>query len=133
LLFPLSCIVRAISYRLEGLPGADTFRIESGRRLVFVCLDLRRKREPSLIRSNHGRQERAVAVKIAMPSLGQTTDDLLIVEWLKREGEAVSEGEPLLLVQTDKATLEVESVASGTLLGIARGAGEMVQAGTVIA
>ena len=74
-----------------------------------------------------------MAVKIAMPSLGQTTDDLLILEWLKREGEAVSEGEPLLLVQTDKATLEVESVASGTLLGIARGAGEMVQAGTVIA
>jgi len=68
-----------------------------------------------------------------MPSLGQTTDESLIVEWLKAEGESVIEGEPLLLVQTDKATLEVESVASGTLLAILRQAGETVPAGTAIA
>lgn len=74
-----------------------------------------------------------MAVAIHMPSLGQTTDDLLIVSWLKAEGETVAEGEPLLSVQTDKATLDVESVASGTLLAILRQAGDTVVAGTAIA
>jgi pyruvate dehydrogenase E2 component (dihydrolipoyllysine-residue acetyltransferase) len=74
-----------------------------------------------------------MAVTLHMPSLGQTTDDLLIVAWLKTEGDTVAEGEPLLSVQTDKATLDVESVASGTVLAILRQAGETVPAGTPIA
>jgi pyruvate dehydrogenase E2 component (dihydrolipoamide acetyltransferase) len=68
-----------------------------------------------------------------MPSLGQTTDEMLIVEWLKAEGDAVAAEEPLLRVQTDKATLEVESITAGTLLAILCPAGETVQAGTAIA
>src|SRR5205823_2427733 len=68
-----------------------------------------------------------------MPSLGQTTDELLIVEWLKSDGDDICEGEPLLRVQTDKATLEVESVTAGTVLAILRRSGETVPAGTTIA
>src|SRR5437763_17193156 len=51
---------------------------------------------------------RLMATPIRMPSLGQTTEEHQIVEWLKAEGDAVAPGEPLLTVQTDKATLEVE-------------------------
>jgi pyruvate dehydrogenase E2 component (dihydrolipoamide acetyltransferase) len=74
-----------------------------------------------------------MSVGIHMPSLGQTTDEMLIVEWLKAEGDAVAAGEPLLRVQTDKATLEVESITAGTLLAILCPAGETVQSGTAIA
>ncbi len=68
-----------------------------------------------------------------MPPLGQTSDELRIVAWRKREGDAVAVGEPLLEVETDKATLEVESALAGTLLRIVHGEGQTVQAGAVIA
>lgn len=68
-----------------------------------------------------------------MPPLGETTDELRIVEWLKAEGDEVALGEPLLAVETDKATLEVEAAAAGTLLEILHRAGESVRVGTVVA
>jgi len=70
---------------------------------------------------------------VRMPPLGQTSDELRIVAWRKREGDAVAAGEPLLEVETDKATLEVEAALAGTLLRIVHGEGRTVQAGTVIA
>jgi pyruvate dehydrogenase E2 component (dihydrolipoamide acetyltransferase) len=70
---------------------------------------------------------------VRMPPLGQTSDDLRIVAWRKREGDAVAVGEPLLEVETDKATLEVEAAHAGTLLRIVHGEGQTVQSGTVIA
>jgi pyruvate dehydrogenase E2 component (dihydrolipoamide acetyltransferase) len=74
-----------------------------------------------------------MATEIRMPALGQTTDELLILRWLKAEGESVRLNEPLLEVETDKATLEVESAAAGTLLRIVYGEGETLEVGTVIA
>ena len=68
-----------------------------------------------------------------MPPLGQTSDELRIVAWRKREGDAVAVGEPLLEVETDKATLEVEAAVAGVLLRIVHGEGQTVQAGAVIA
>jgi pyruvate dehydrogenase E2 component (dihydrolipoamide acetyltransferase) len=74
-----------------------------------------------------------VVQQIDMPPLGQTTDTLLIVEWFKREGDRVKLGEPLFSVATDKAQVDVESVASGTLLKVLCEAGESVQAGSPVA
>ncbi len=54
--------------------------------------------------------------KITMPSGGTNTDQLLVVSWKKQEGDAVKRGDILLEVETDKAVLEVESFAKGTLL-----------------
>ena len=68
-----------------------------------------------------------------MPSVGQTTDELVIVEWLKKEGDSVALGESLFSVQTDKAQVEVESIAAGTLLKILRDAGDTVRAGSPVA
>ena len=68
-----------------------------------------------------------------MPPLGQTSDELRIVAWRKREGDEVAAGETLLEVETDKATLEVEAALAGTVLRIVHGDGQTVQAGTVIA
>jgi pyruvate dehydrogenase E2 component (dihydrolipoamide acetyltransferase) len=67
-----------------------------------------------------------------MPALGQTSDELRLLNWLKPEGAAVKEGEPLLVIETDKATLEVEASASGTLLRALVSAGETVDAGTLL-
>jgi pyruvate dehydrogenase E2 component (dihydrolipoamide acetyltransferase) len=74
-----------------------------------------------------------MAQRIDMPSVGQTTDELVIVEWIKKEGDTVALGEPLFSVQTDKAQVEVESVAAGTLLKVLRDAGETVLAGSPVA
>lgn len=71
--------------------------------------------------------------EVRMPAVGQTTDQLLIISWLKAEGDAVRLGEPLLEVETDKATLEVEAFVAGTVLRILHQAGETVEVGTPIA
>ena len=68
-----------------------------------------------------------------MPRLGQITDEMEIIRWLKAEGEPVQRGEPLLEVLTDKATVEVESWANGVLRRTFFKAGEKVASGTVIA
>jgi pyruvate/2-oxoglutarate dehydrogenase complex dihydrolipoamide acyltransferase (E2) component len=70
---------------------------------------------------------------IIMPALGQTSDEAYILEWLFQEGNTVEMGEPLLRVETDKAQLDVESVADGVLLKIVTPADTTVTAGTVIA
>ncbi len=70
---------------------------------------------------------------IKMPKLGQTSDEAHIEAWLVAEGDEVEMGDPLLTVETDKATIDVESVADGTVLKIVAQQGDTVDAGTVIA
>jgi len=71
--------------------------------------------------------------QVIMPALGQTSDEMRIVAWLKREGEPVAIGEPLINIETDKTTIEVESAFAGVLLKIVHGADAELQAGQVIA
>lgn len=73
-----------------------------------------------------------MAIPVRMPPLGQTSDELRLLGWRKAEGEAVDEGELLLEIETDKATLDVESSVSGTLLRIDCREGETVTAGTIL-
>src|SRR4051812_46815592 len=54
-------------------------------------------------------------VDVLVPPLAATTDTLVLVEWYRQEGEAVTKDEPLFAVETDKATLDVEAPASGIL------------------
>ena len=53
---------------------------------------------------------------IVMPKLGNTVESAIILNWHVAVGDAVSAGKPLCEIETDKATLEVESSASGILL-----------------
>lgn len=69
-----------------------------------------------------------MAVDVLIPPLGTNTDTLILVEWFKREGEAVVKDEPLFSVETDKSTLEVEAPASGVLRGVTASAGDEVTA-----
>jgi pyruvate dehydrogenase E2 component (dihydrolipoamide acetyltransferase) len=70
---------------------------------------------------------------IRMPALGQTSDELRIISWLKKEGDLVEQGEPLFEVETDKVTLEVEAFTSGILRKIVHQADEVVEVGTLVA
>ncbi|HOV33896.1 MAG TPA: dihydrolipoamide acetyltransferase family protein [Candidatus Hydrogenedens sp.] len=72
-------------------------------------------------------------LEVKMPKLGQTVEEATIVQWLKKEGDEVKEGEPLFTVQTDKAEIEFESPASGTLLKILVEAGIEIPVLTVVA
>jgi pyruvate dehydrogenase E2 component (dihydrolipoamide acetyltransferase) len=57
-----------------------------------------------------------MATLIPLPKLGNTVESSIIVRWIKGVGETVAVGDPLCEVETDKATMEVESPASGVLL-----------------
>lgn len=57
-----------------------------------------------------------MATVIKMPKLGFDMAEGLLVRWIKAEGEAVEEGEVLAEIETDKATVEVESEAGGVVL-----------------
>ena len=56
-----------------------------------------------------------MATKIILPKLGQTMEEGTIVEWVKKEGEAISRGDVIFQVESDKAVLEVESKDKGVL------------------
>lgn len=73
-----------------------------------------------------------MATEIIMPVLGMTMESGIIVEWMKKEGDSVTEGEVLFNVETDKSVMEVEAKASGTLLKILHGPGDDVPIQQVI-
>ncbi len=68
-----------------------------------------------------------------MPALGMAQDTGIVVAWKKQAGDQVTKGEPLLEVETDKAVVDVESPATGTLASISAEAGAEVPVGTAIA
>jgi pyruvate dehydrogenase E2 component (dihydrolipoamide acetyltransferase) len=74
-----------------------------------------------------------MATNVIMPALGMAQESGVLVSWLKREGESVAKGEPLMEVETDKATVEVEAPASGVLGGVIAQKGDVVPVGTTIA
>jgi pyruvate dehydrogenase E2 component (dihydrolipoamide acetyltransferase) len=73
-----------------------------------------------------------MAELITMPKLGFDMAEGKLSEWLKKPGETVSQGETIVLVETDKATVEVPAFRAGTMLEILVEAGESVPIGTPI-
>src|SRR3954452_2768688 len=70
---------------------------------------------------------------VIMPMLGMAQETGKVLRWLKQDGESVRKGEPLLEVETDKVTVEIEAPADGTLAGVRVGEGTEVPVGEVIA
>ncbi|HYM66515.1 MAG TPA: biotin/lipoyl-containing protein, partial [Patescibacteria group bacterium] len=68
-----------------------------------------------------------------MPALGMAQETGKLVRWLKAQGDQVVKGEPLMEVETDKAAVEVEAPASGTLAAVTAAEGEDVAVGQPIA
>ena len=74
-----------------------------------------------------------MATDVIMPALGLAQEKGTLVNWLKAEGEAVDKGEPLMEVETDKATVEIEAPASGILASVSANPGDEVPVGQRIA
>jgi pyruvate/2-oxoglutarate dehydrogenase complex dihydrolipoamide acyltransferase (E2) component len=73
-----------------------------------------------------------MAVEVTIPKLGLTMQEATVVKWLKKPGDAVKSGEPLLEIETEKITCEVESPVSGTLSEIKVGEGTVAPVASVI-
>jgi pyruvate dehydrogenase E2 component (dihydrolipoamide acetyltransferase) len=74
-----------------------------------------------------------LAKDVIMPALGMAQETGILLKWLKSEGDPVTKGEPLMEVETDKATVEIEAPASGTLANITAQPGDEVPVGQTIA
>lgn len=74
-----------------------------------------------------------MATNVIMPALEMAQETGTVVRWLKRAGEAVTKGEPIVEIETDKVTVEIEAPASGTLGAITAHDGDVVPVGQPIA
>ncbi len=74
-----------------------------------------------------------MATQVVMPKLSPTMEEGQLSRWLKKEGDKVSMGEPLAEIDTDKATMEMQSLANGVLLKILVNEGESAPLGDPIA
>ena len=73
--------------------------------------------------------------EVVIPRLGSSdeSDEVKILRWLKRTGEKVKEGEPLLEVETDKVNVEIDSPDSGLLSEVLAKEGQVVSFNSVVA
>ena len=74
-----------------------------------------------------------MAVEVIMPKLGVDMQEGQILEWKKKEGDKVEEGEILLEIMSDKTNMELEAESSGTLIKILKKDGETVPVTEIIA
>jgi pyruvate dehydrogenase E2 component (dihydrolipoamide acetyltransferase) len=71
--------------------------------------------------------------EVIIPDLGATGGDVTLEEWLVKPGQAVKNGQPLFIVTTDKATVEVEAYRDGVLREILAQAGQVLATSSVVA
>lgn len=70
--------------------------------------------------------------EIVVPTLGESVSEATVAQWLKKEGEAVKADEPIVELETDKVTLEVNAPADGVIMSISVGEGETVEVGAIL-
>ena len=75
----------------------------------------------------------AMRIEIKIPNVGESISEVAIGEWFKRQGESVTKNESLLLLETDKASMEIQAPESGTLVEVLKENGESASIGEVIA
>jgi len=82
---------------------------------------------PSLTQLN------AEGSKITMPALSSTMKEGRVVSWLKNEGDEIEAGEAIMVVESDKADMDVEAFEDGFLAKIIVEEGEMAPVGEAVA
>jgi pyruvate dehydrogenase E2 component (dihydrolipoamide acetyltransferase) len=70
---------------------------------------------------------------VVMPALGMAQETGTLIRWLKEPGQSVAKGEPLMEIETDKATVEIEAPAAGVLANVTAQPGDVVDVGKIIA
>ncbi len=74
-----------------------------------------------------------MASRVVMPKLSDTMEEGRILRWLKKEGDPVETGQALAEVETDKATVEMESYANGVVRKLIAQDGQLIKVGQLIA
>src|SRR5438128_8920500 len=74
-----------------------------------------------------------MATAVIMPALGMAQETSKVLKWLKAPGHAVRKGEPIVEIETDKVTVEIEAPASGVLRDVTAREGDVVPVGQAIA
>jgi len=73
-----------------------------------------------------------MAVELKVPSLGESVTQAQVGPWLKKEGEAVAQDEPVVEVESEKATVVVPAPVAGVLRKVLRQTGEIVAVGQAL-
>lgn len=73
-----------------------------------------------------------MATEIKVPTLGESVTEATVAKWFKTEGDVVEVDEPILELETDKVTLEVNATAAGTISEISAKEGENVGVGAIL-
>ncbi|MGE5766603.1 MAG: biotin/lipoyl-containing protein, partial [Bacteroidota bacterium] len=73
-----------------------------------------------------------MATDIVVPALGESVTEATVAQWLKQPGEAVAVDEPLVELETDKVTLEVNASVAGVLSEVVAEAGANVEVGALL-
>jgi 2-oxoglutarate dehydrogenase E2 component (dihydrolipoamide succinyltransferase) len=74
-----------------------------------------------------------MAIEIKVPAVGESITEVEIGPWAKHEGDTVLKDETLVVLETEKATVEVPAPVSGRLVKVTRRTGELAKVGSVIA
>lgn len=70
--------------------------------------------------------------KVKLQKMGETVDEVLVLEWVVKVGDSVAEGDTLMRVETDKVDADVPSPVSGTVLELHVAVDDEVSVGTAI-
>jgi 2-oxoglutarate dehydrogenase E2 component (dihydrolipoamide succinyltransferase) len=73
-----------------------------------------------------------MAVELKVPPLGESITEAVVGKWNKKQGETVAVDEPLVVLETDKVTIDVPAPAAGTIASIAFKEGDKVTVGQVL-
>src|SRR6202171_5283560 len=73
-----------------------------------------------------------MSLELTVPNLGESISEAVVTKWNKQVGDAVKADEPLVVLETDKVTVDVPSPAGGSLMQIAHQEGDRVKVGDVL-
>ncbi|MGB7975061.1 MAG: biotin/lipoyl-containing protein, partial [Roseiarcus sp.] len=73
-----------------------------------------------------------MAIEIRVPTLGESITEATVGKWFKKAGDSVQADEPLVELETDKVTLEVNAPSPGVLSEIVAATGQTVSIGALL-
>src|SRR5690242_11858346 len=71
-------------------------------------------------------------VELVVPSVGESITEVEIGDWLKKQGEVVDQDDPVVIIETEKVTVELPAPAAGTITSVLKNKGDKASVGDVI-
>src|SRR5437867_2356153 len=74
-----------------------------------------------------------MATELRVPEVGESITEVEIGDWLKRKGDTVQKDEPVVMLESEKATVELPAPVTGTVTEVLKKKGDTAKVGEVIA